>query len=215
MLILIYLNFLSVKISITSSFIIFFYDGINVFAKLRADGDRKRLLPGAFKGLRKDPRKGETGFWDRVTHIEIRGCLLIPIACASFSSLLSRSTAHSVALSLSFAAHKHANEGIPHVYTRGPVDGGQRLISVSPTLLRVEIVLIRDRPRYRRLRGKGKVRQSRCILVVSALHRRHGIVITCRTRVPGESKDIKRPEIACIVGVLMEVLDIHCYVSSV
>jgi len=31
---------------------------------------------------RKDPRKGETCFWDRVTHIRIRDCLLIPIACA-------------------------------------------------------------------------------------------------------------------------------------
>lgn len=107
-----------------------------------------------FKGLRKDLRKGETGFWDRVTHIEIRGCLLIPIACAPFSSLLSGSTvvatatARSVALSLSLAAHKHANEDIPPVYTRGPVDGGQRLISVSPTLPRVGIVFIHDRPRY-------------------------------------------------------------------
>lgn len=72
-----------------------------------------------FKELRKNPRKGETGFWDRVTHMGIRGCLLIPIACAPFSSLLSGSavvaTARSVALSL--AAHKHANEDISHVFT--------------------------------------------------------------------------------------------------
>lgn len=27
-------------------------------------------------------RKGETCFWDRVTHIRIRDCPLIPIACA-------------------------------------------------------------------------------------------------------------------------------------
>lgn len=31
---------------------------------------------------RKEPRKGETCFWDRVTHIRIRDCPLIPIACA-------------------------------------------------------------------------------------------------------------------------------------
>lgn len=80
-----------------------------------------------------------------------------------------------LALSLSLAAHKHANEDIPRVYIRGPVSGGQRLVSVSPTLRRVKKQSY-PRPaslRRRLRRGEGKVRQPCCILAVSALHRRH------------------------------------------
>lgn len=54
------------------------------------------------------------------------------------SPLLSDATATLWQLVRSLAAHKHANEDILRVYTRGPAGGGQRLVSVSLTLRRAE-----------------------------------------------------------------------------
>lgn len=88
----------------------------------------KRRLPSSTRlkdrGMlsRKDPRKDETCLRDRVTHIRIRDCLLIPIAC-SVRSVAPRCRGDAMAarpLSRLSAAHKHANEDIHRVYTRGP-----------------------------------------------------------------------------------------------
>jgi len=147
-------------------------------------GPRRALAKGSAEGRR------ETGFWDPVTYIGIRGCLLIPTACAVQSvalrghELLARS-----------AAHKHANEDIPHVYTCGPADrpagGGQRLISVSlalrqageswkmiglyprPALPRHLVAAARVRQPVRRLLSPCIVRRGRLASLLSAFHHRH------------------------------------------
>lgn len=94
-------------------------------------GPRCALAEGSAEGRR------ETGFWDPVTYIGIRGCLLIPSACAVQSVAL---RGHELPALARSTAHKHANEDIPRVYTCGPADqpagGGQRLVSVSPALQR-------------------------------------------------------------------------------